>query len=69
VLQVSCSISSQGVLRPTINDLPAFINNTLASRILQEHMKGTALAKQDEKMMKQAVLVVPEGVDISKLRS
>jgi len=65
VFQVSCKISNKGVERPVISQLPDFINNTLASRILQEHMKGMALAKQDEEMMRQAILVVPEGVDIS----
>ncbi len=67
VLQVSCRINGNGIQRPILSHIPDFIEGTLASRIMQEWMKGNALAKQDEKTMLQAMFMVPEGVDPKKV--
>ncbi len=65
LLQVNCRISSRRIVVPKGLRLPAYISAVLASRIRQGDLAGRALAEQDESLMRQAMLVCPERVEIA----
>ena len=67
VLQMTCRIGSDTILKPQIGKLPDFIHTILASRILQNHMLGRALAEQDLKMMQRSMLTYPERVTFKQV--
>ncbi len=65
-IQLTCGITEDEIIRP-VPELPEFIKATLISRILQNHILAQALAEQDEKLMKQALLAFPERVPFDKI--
>ena len=64
LLQVNCRISRQTVTPPQGVRPPDYIAAVLAARIRQNDLAARALAEQDECLLRQAMLVCPERVDI-----
>ena len=62
MLQMSCKLGRNGLERPVLNKIPEFIIGVIASRIYQNDMAARALAEQDEHLMVQAMLMMPERV-------
>ena len=65
-IQLTCGITKDEIIRPN-PELPEFIKAKLTSRVLQNHILAKALAEQDEKLLKQALLTFPERVPFDKL--
>jgi alpha-galactosidase/6-phospho-beta-glucosidase family protein len=65
MLQMTCQLGYEKLKRPKIRKLPEFIQGVLASRILQNDLAARALANQDEKLMLQAMLMLPDRVSVS----
>lgn len=59
-LQMTCALRRDGLTRPDLSQVPEFIEATLASRILQNHLMAQALAQQDDTLVQKALLVYPE---------
>ncbi len=65
-IQLTCGITQNEIIRPN-PEVPEFIKAALVSRVLQNHILAQALAQQDEKLLKQALLAFPEKVPFDKL--
>jgi alpha-galactosidase/6-phospho-beta-glucosidase family protein len=65
-IQLTCGVTKDEIIRPN-PELPEFIMATLSSRVYQNHILARALANQDEKLLRQALLSFPERVPFDKL--
>lgn len=65
-IQLTCGVTKDEIIRPN-PELPEFIMATLFSRVYQNHILAKALADQDEKLLRQALLAFPERVPFDKL--
>ena len=65
-VQLTCRFYARHVERPA-PVLPEFIEACLASRIRQNRLLARALALQDEALLRQAALVLPERVPVNAL--
>ncbi len=59
-LQMTCALTSGGIRRPDLSAVPEFIEASLASRILQNHLMAQALARQEDALVQKALLTYPE---------
>lgn len=65
MLQLSCKLGRNKVERPVISEVPGYIIGALSPRIFQNDMAARALAEQDEKLMIQAMLMIPERAEVA----
>ncbi|MDF2670163.1 MAG: alpha-glucosidase/alpha-galactosidase [Paenibacillus sp.] len=68
MLHITGKVGRNGIERPIIGELPAYIEGVLASRIRQNAMLSEALASQDEDLVRQSILVLPERSTIQQAR-
>lgn len=66
LLQVNCRISRRSVTAPQGLHLPDYVSAVLATRIRQGDLAARALAEQDAHLMRQALLVCPERVELAE---
>jgi len=64
MLQMSCKIGRSKVEKPTISEIPEYIIGVLSARVFQNVMVAKALAEQDESLMIQAMLMIPERAGV-----